>query len=463
LAKAGGLADVVGALPRFTHRVESGVDASVLLPAYDWLKDSIGEVACESSVRVGADQLAFRVRRVREGVLDFEAYLVEHACFAGATVYPGGADLQRAAVLGAGALALCRALADGAGPRVDVLHAHDHHSAIATIGLESFPKPPPLVVTVHNARYHGALDWSEADQLDLPKDLDRARCDHEGRFNRLKAAILSAQVVTTVSPTHARDLVERAESSHGLDYAFRLAGSRFIGILNGIDIETWDPATDPMLEAHFSRDDLQGKAEQKRALCSELGFQPAKPLLAFVGRLVPEKGVDALLHGAHELITRDPDVQVAVLGTGEPRYEDALRWMAGERPSHLCVVTRHDEAMAHRMYAGADALLMPSWHEPCGLSQMYAMRYGTIPVVFPTGGLRDSVVPFDATTRRGTGAWMERADGPALADAASQVLAWRREPATWDALMSNAMSVDLSWTTSARRYVDAYRRALEAR
>ena len=317
----------------------------------------------------------------------------------------------------------------------------------------------PTVLTVHNARYGGSHDWASLEGL-VPVDLARGDADHAGRFNVLKAGLLAADRVTTVSPTFARELQESPAASHGLDYAFRMLGPRLSGILNGIDTDGWDPATDPMLEHRFHARDLAGKAAGKAALCREMGLRPDGPLLAFVGRLVPEKGVDALLEGLLALAAKEPSAQAVVLGSGEARYEDALRG-ADARLAGIRAAIRLDETLAHRLYAAADVQLVPSWYEPCGLTQMYAMRYGTVPVVNPVGGLRDSVVPWETGgAATGTGAWMDTPDAPGLVGAVVRALGWWRDGATWRRLQANGMGRDLSWGPPAARYADLYRQVL---
>ena len=454
LAKAGGLADVVGALPAAAARVPGGVEGAILLPAYDALLSLRGEPVLEGAVRAGGTTLRYRVSLAHSHAAGVPCFLVEQATFAGPAPY-GGDELEREAVLSAAALDL--------GARFDVVHVHDHHAALACIGLAGHPPPRPIVVTVHNARYHGALSWQQAESLDLPATIHRGRCDHGGAFNRLKASILHAGVVSTVSPTHAADLVSEPESSAGLDYAFRSLGDRLVGILNGIDERTWDPATDPLLQERYSRAELGGKLRQKRATCAELGLDPDAPLLVFIGRLVSEKGVDALVDGLPRILQRHPSACAALLGTGEPRYESSLLSLQALHAPRVAVAMAHDEGFAHRLYAAADVLLMPSWHEPCGLTQMYAMRYGAIPVVNPTGGLKDSVRDFDPATGAGTGAWMARADGEALAAAALRVLGWMGDGALWARLRDNVMATDHSWGASAARHVATYRRVSEER
>ena len=394
--------------------------------------------------------------------MDYPLIVVEADVFREGGVY-GSAPLERQAILGAAArdLVLASRCGEVALPRVDVLHAHDHHAAFAALWLRHVPGPRAgIVTTVHNARYHGDHPWESVRGL-VSDGAQRGDAEHDGRFNSLKAAILSADLVSTVSPTHARELSSQPASSLGLDYAFRMKGDRLIGILNGIDTEMWDPATDPHLPASYSADDLAGKALCKETLCREHGLDPARPLLAFVGRLVSEKGLDAMLDAIPLLAQREPDAQVLILGTGERRFEDWLRHLEHDHPGRVKAALRHDEALAHCVYAGADILLMPSWHEPCGLSQMYALRYGTLPLVNPVGGLHDSIIPFDESSGTGNGAWMERCDAPSLVAAAARMLGWMRTPATWRKIQDNGMRADLSWGASAMRHAESYRLVLQ--
>jgi starch synthase len=415
------------------------------------------------SIAVSGRDLPWTLWRAASAFADFPLYLLEHEVFRDGTIY-GGHGLERQALLGDAARSLALTSRSGSSPfpRIDVVHAHDHHAAFAALWLRS---DVPVIATIHNARYHGDHSWDAVAGL-LPPGTLRGDCDHAGRFNSLKAAILAARLVTTVSPTHARELASRPESSNGLDYAFRAIGARLIGILNGVDTDAWNPAADPALVAPFSASDLSGKARNKEAVCREHGLDPSRALLAFVGRLVPEKGVEVLLDVLAFMAQRAgagrDEAQFLVLGTGEGHFEDWLRRLAREHPRHVAAAVRHDEALAHLVYAGADMLLMPSWHEPCGLSQMYALRYGTVPIVNPVGGLRDSITPFDGTTGRGNGFWMERCDGAALGQAIARAMAAWRQDATWRMIQANGMGTELSWAASAARYAESSRQVAEA-
>ena len=258
--------------------------------------------------------------------------------------------------------------------------------------------------------------------------------------------------MTTVSPSYARELVASPEPSHGLDYAFQDAGERLSGIVNGIDAEVWDPMTDPHVPSPFSADDLVGKAETKRAVCQQLGLDPARPLMAFVGRLTPEKGAEILAPGLAQILHQS-DAAVAVLGSGYAEHEAALAAVADNVGDRMSLTLAFDEALAHRLYAAADFFVMPSKQEPCGLGQLYAMCYGAIPVVHAVGGLRDTVEGWDGT--RGTGVRFDAFTADAFARAALAALAL--PPGEAEAMRQNGMRRDSSWASSAREYERLYR------
>ncbi len=466
-AKAGGLADVVGALPRWLPRADGASRASVLIPRYGHLAEIPATRIARDAVRVDPRELAHQTLRAAPDVAPFPLLFADHAVFHEGGIHAPSGQLERQAVLSHAAARLIAAANEGrAGdlPPVDVVHLHDHHVSFASVWIAhgTFGPRAPTVFTAHAARYSGPLDWAAVEALDLPPDLDRGSCDHDARYNSAKAALLHATRATTVSPTHADELRTEPHASHGLDYAFRMMGDRFRGILNGIDTDAWDPASDPVLEAPYDADDPSGKAATRAVMCREHDLDPARPLMVFVGRLVPEKGVDQILDALPRLAISEPDAQTIVLGSGEPRYHEALAGLERTLAGRVRVALRHDEALAHRLYAAADILLMPSWYEPCGLSQMYALRYGAIPLVYPTGGLRDSVVAFDPARGTGTGVLMDAHDGPALERAARTALGiWRDETAR-RAIMRNGMTTDVSWRRSASEYARLYAEALRA-
>ena len=474
-AKAGGLADVVGALPQALGRLprSSGVPTAVVLPFYGGLDGRLAQKAgALARVHTGMVWLdgwfpfeVWRSDAISDAVPLF--LVAEPVHFGDDGVYfraNDGAWPERGELryLAFQLMVLDWLRSDhtplGSRPR-DGLHLHDHHTGLVPVLLRHDSANAaiadlPTVLTVHSADHHGEIGWPVWDSLGVAV-ADRAALDHLGVVNSLKAGVGHADAVTTVSPTYAHELVDSAGPSHGLDYAFRLAQDRLTGIVNGIDTEVWDPATDPHLPAPFSADDLRGKAETKRAVCAELGLDPARPLAVFVGRLTPEKGAEVLAPGLAQILDQT-DAAVAVLGSGYAEHESALAAVASRAPDgRMSLTLAFDEALAHRLYGAADLFLMPSWQEPCGLGQLYAMRYGAPPVVHGVGGLCDTVVPWDGAD--GTGFRFESFAPDAFADATRAALAVVADGDARVQIQQHGMRRDSSWEASARAYQALYR------
>lgn len=471
-AKVGGLADVVGALPGAL--AQSGVPSAVVMPFYGGPGGRMAErTGALASVHTGVvyfegEWFPFEVFR-SDALGEVPLYLVaEPEHFGDDGVYFRASDGAwfargevRYLVFQLMVLDWLRSentpLQSRAGDGADRLHLHDHHTGLLPTLLRSDPaneaiRDLPTVFTVHSADHHGEIPWARWHAVGVAVP-DRDALDHLGRVNSLKAGVERADRVTTVSPTYARELAAGPEPSHGLDYAFRGAGDRLSGIVNGIDRALWDPAADPHLLAPFSADDLAGKAATKRAVCAELGLDPERPLLVFVGRLTPEKGAAVLADGLPRILDTT-DAAIAVLGSGYAEHEDALRGVAeGAPPDRFSLTLAFDEALAHRLYGAGDFFLMPSKQEPCGLGQLYAMRYGAIPVVHAVGGLRDTVAPWDGAA--GTGLRFDAFDGEAFAEATRRALAL--DQAATARLRQNGMRADHSWGASAEAYAALYR------
>jgi starch synthase len=347
----------------------------------------------------------------------------------------------------------------------DILHCHDWHTALLPVYLHSGLRATPQfartrsIFTIHNLNYQGVAG-AEAFALTglhsrywAPDGIE-----HFGTLNPMKGGILFADLVTTVSPNYARE-IQTPEHGAGLDGVLRTIGVR--GILNGIDEEEWDPATDPLLPSNYDADTVQEKAKNKRALAKEAGFRfSAKaPLVCAVSRLVDQKGFQLLIPVLDRLLAAG--AQVAILGSGEPALEEALENIAERHPTHCRVWIGFDNALAHRLYAAADILVMPSIYEPCGLNQMYALRYGTIPVVRLTGGLADTVIPFDGTNLdAANGFGFEAADSTDLYLALWVALLNFKDRTVWKSLQANGMSADFSWERSAQAYDRLYEMAV---
>src|SRR5688572_6903820 len=464
-AKTGGLADVVDALSRALG--ELGHEVDVYLPRYRGIELLPGSERIELEVPMGtgivhvalhsAQAQGYRLRLVDHGYsFDRPDYYV---------VEPGvGPDFPdngwRFTLLGRAALEAMRVENRVA----DVLHGHDWHAAPAILGLvhgyrslEAFSKVA-TVLTCHNLAYHGWVPRSEAAlQLDLPDSVGGPDA-----VDLLREGLIAADLATTVSPTFARESLE-GSVGEGVADVLRAgaAEGRYLGIINGLDNDLWDPATDTDLPAPFSATALAGKQTCRSELCTELELDPGGPILAMVSRLDPQKGFDLLADAMPELI--DMDARVCILGTGDKRLVDHLRWLAGEHPQRLAVVDRFDRSLARRMYAGADSFLMPSRFEPCGQSQMIAMRYGTPPIVRVTGGLVDTVIDADYQPTTGTGFGFGPADPTALVWAARRATAAFADRKRWREIQRRGMAADFSWQGPANDYVAAYRRVMALR
>jgi starch synthase len=349
----------------------------------------------------------------------------------------------------------------------DILHCHDWHTALLPLYLHSGLRggSPQFantrsIYTIHNLHYQGASDAKTFDVLGLhSRYWAPDALEHFGTLNPMKGAILFADEVTTVSPHYGREIMT-AEHGAGLDGVLRAVRSKFTGILNGIDVEEWNPATDPLLPARYSESSLGEKRRNKQALAQELRlpFSDERPIIGAVSRLVGQKGFQLLLPVLERLLGEG--AQVVLLGSGETELENAFSLMSMRYPEHCRAWIGFDNALAHRIYAGADMLLMPSIYEPCGLNQMYALRYGTIPVVRMTGGLVDTVTPFDGrNVGEATGFGFFDATPEALYGATAAAIRGYREPSVWKRLQANGMAHDFSWDRSAKTYDALYRRA----
>lgn len=477
LAKVGGLGDVLGALPGAL--AAEGLRPAVVMPLYGGEGGTVAaragaleEVFAGEMPALGR-RLAYRVLRGRLGaavlyLLDEPVHFGrEGVYFDAETNTPFENDETRFLAFQMLALDwLARGEAAGA-PRPDVLHAHDHHTGLVPVLTRHHAEfaalaHVPVVFTVHSADHQGVYRHAVWERLGLWLP-DPATVLVEEELNMMKAALYHADAVTTVSPSYAEQLRTDDAVAHGLAEDFRAAAPRTLGILNGVDPSVWNPATDPHLAAPFSADDLAGKAVCKRALCETLGLDPARPLLAFVGRLMPEKGVEILFEAAEHLVRRT-EASLALLGTGYPEHEARLRGLAAllradGYAGRLAARIAFDEALAHRFYAGADVFLMPSRHEPCGLGQLYAMAYGTPPVVHATGGLRDTVRPWDGT--HGTGFAFDTFTAEAFARAAKQALEVFADAEAWRRIQRAGMTADWSWAPAARAYAALYRDVCE--
>jgi starch synthase len=405
-----------------------------------------------------------RVRLGRLPGTDVPVYFLEHHRYFDrphlygppAHAYPD--NLERFAFLSRGALELVKAI----GWIPDVIHAHDWQTALVPVYVDTVEWAQPLhgsatVYTIHNLAHQGVWDRGALAVTGLGFEHYNAReFEHFGTTNLTKAALYHGTKLTTVSPRYAREIQTSAYGC-GLDGVLAERSLDLVGILNGIDTTEWDPATDPRLAAPFDVDDLAGKARCKAALQREAGLpvRPEVPVLAVVARLVRQKGLDVLAHALDRVLGWD--VQMIVSGTGEPEAEAFFSLRARARRDRLCAWIPFDDARAHRIHAGADFLVMPSRFEPCGLTQLYAMRYGTLPIVRATGGLADTVASYDEASGDGSGFLFHDLRPDSLADTIGwAVSTWYERPAHVERMRRRAMARDSSWDRSAREYVELY-------
>ncbi|HIG74105.1 MAG TPA: glycogen synthase [Bacteroidetes bacterium] len=477
LAKVGGLADVVGALPDALAAI--GVQSSVLMPLYGGPAGEVAqragplEESASGHVTYGGQTLGYTVFRATdaEGADVYLLHQPEHFGSGGAYFDVGNvpfanADDRFPAFQLCALDWLATALA-GTDRQPDVLHLHDHHTGLipalaAHDGRFAALRDTPTVFTIHSADHQGWAPWHVWEKTGASVPDAHTFQQNGDTLNAMRAALRFADRITTVSPTYAQELQASDEMAHGLADAFRQRAESFSGIVNGVDGADWDPSTDRHLPATYSADDLAGKAETKRAVCAELGLDPSRPLVTFVGRLTREKGAE-ILKGLVWRLLDETDAAFALLGSGAPEHEDGLRHLdhhaaSTGRRDRLSVTLAFDNALAHRIYAAGDLFLMPSRSEPCGLGQLYAMAYGTPPVVHAVGGLRDTVIPWDG--RGGTGFAFDAFTEDAAAHATRAALAVAADEASYRTLQQNAMAADHSWAASAERYAALYREAV---
>ncbi len=364
----------------------------------------------------------------------------------------------RFAAMCSGALSVAERAWDGALPHV--VHAHDWHAALAVVYARRTRGPAwarvPTVLTIHNLAFQGVLPPAELDYLAIPRDAwTDGWIRHEGAVNLMKGGIELADRVTTVSETYARE-IQRWPHGYGLDAHLRWYSGKLLGIVNGVDTESFDPSTDGAIARRYgSADAIEGKSACKQALCAELGLVGDGPLIGVVSRLQWLKGIDLLLAVLPALVERG--ARVAFVGTGEPDLEAALRAAAARWPGRVATRIAFDPMLARRIFAGADFLAVPSRDEPCGLTQLYAMRYGAIPIVTPVGGLRDTVEAVDVAHSSGTGVVAAAPDPASLLLACEEALGLWRDRIGFESLIARAMARDSSWGQSARRYLSLYR------
>jgi starch synthase len=465
-AKTGGLADVASALSR--QLTARGHDVRLFVPLYAQMKrDRLDATRVESlrglRIVTGRHEYQVDVWRTRLPGSATPVFLVEsEALYARPTLYTNDPDEHRRfLVLTRAALECCRRM----NFHPHIVHSHDWHAGFAPLWLRSTYRSDPVfagtksVLTIHNIGYQGGFSASDVADLDLGPDVYLLHQDDlkAGSINALKQGILHADAVTTVSPTYAREITT-PRYGMGMEAALAARGNAVHGILNGVDYEEWDPRRDKYLPIHFDPQTLAKKAELKRNFLLRQNLKPAQgrvPLFGVVSRLTPQKGFDLALETLPALLQKH-DVRLAVLGSGDAKYETFFRGLADRHRGRAMFFGGYDESLAHWIEGASDVFLMPSQYEPCGLNQMYSLRYGTIPIVRRTGGLADSVVHFDPASGEGTGIVFNDFDSSAMNWALDTALQWHAKPELWDRMVQNAMRQDFSWETQANEYLKLF-------
>ena len=466
-AKAGGLADVSGALVKYLHA--AGHDIRLFLPGYSAIKRAgleryPVEFLQNVPVRIGAHDFKFSVETVRlPGSQAFVYFIDCPAMFARATLYTQDADeYRRFLLLTHAAFLSCQRM--GFAPQI--LHCNDWHTAMGPLWLRSIYRWDKLfastrsVMAIHNIGYQGVVSASAGGEVLAGAGVELLHQEElrSGRINMLRHGLLYADLLITVSPSYARE-IQSAEYGLGLEDTLRARSSDLLGILNGVDYDEWDPRVDAHLPRHYGASQLGVKASLKEEFLTRVGLQSAerRPLIGMIGRLATQKGLDLLFTALPPLLAAR-DFNLVVLGTGELQYEAFFTQLQKQHPGRVFFRQGYSDELAHWIEAASDMFLMPSRYEPCGLNQLYSLRYGTVPIVRRTGGLADSVQHFDATAGTGTGIVFNDYNTTAVSWAIGHALDLYQQKGAWRRLVQNGMAQDFSWNRQVQRYVEAFER-----
>jgi len=458
-AKVGGLADVSGALTKALHA--EGHESLLILPLYDQIDRSLLTEKCVDDLEVQWRGKLPRVSVWESDVQCAPTYLIDAPhYFSREKLYGDQDDFERFAFYSRAAIALLKRLEKAP----DILHCNDWPCGFAAVEMrarrrhEDFFSKTRICFSIHNMAYQGIFDPADLWWLDFSSYRDDFMLQNSA--SALKAGIIAADALSTVSPRYARE-IQTPEQGYGLDWLMRVRSGRLAGITNGVDYDAWNPQTDPNLAANFSAGDLSGKRECKIDLLRRFALpeEPERPIIAIISRLVSQKGYDLIRQGARGIL--DTGAVFIALGAGAREYEDFLQSWHDQAPNRVGIYKGFaGEPLAHQIEAGADLFLMPSLYEPCGLNQMYSMRYGTVPVVRATGGLDDTVQNFDAKTCAGTGFKFGPYSAAAMLEKIREALYFYNQSEVWATIQKNGMTVDNSWSAAARKYLKFYDQVL---
>ncbi len=458
--KSGGLGDVVGSLPKALRKL--GADVRVVIPKFRKIKN-------ENYIDVeylGCFDVKLGWRTQKAGVLfkngEVPTYFIENDFYFGRDeLYGYDDDNERFAFFSKAVLDML--------PFVDfvpdIIHCNDWQTGPVPMLLRetykkiTYLKDIKTIYTIHNLQYQGNFDPSSMEMLDLPWYLyDNGTVEFYGRMSYMKAGLVYADIISTVSETYA-DEIQTEEYGYGFDGIIRAGKDRLRGIINGIDYETNNPETDKRIDVNYSADNAEAKKENKRLLQERLGLEQRDvPMICMISRLADQKGLDILANAMERLMQND--IQFVILGTGEKRYEDMFRYYENRWKGRFCSCIMFDDTLAQKIYASGDMFLMPSRFEPCGLGQMFSLRYGTVPVVRKTGGLADSVEQFNRETGTGNGFLFETYDAEGILWAVGEALKIYTDTDKWNTLVKNCMNTKLSWSDSAEKYMELYKEML---
>ena len=459
-AKTGGLADVSGSLTKALH--QESVDSLLVMPLYDQVDRDLLTGTYVEDLKV-----SWRGRKPRVPVRMSEAlgaptYFIEAPhYFAGQSIYGAANDFERFAFFCRAAIALLQRIGDVP----DIVHLNDWPCGFASVEVrarrrhEEFFKDTRILFSIHNLAYQGAFDPDTLWWLDFAAYRDAFMLN--GAASALKAGIVAADALSTVSPTYARE-IQTPEQGYGLEWLMRARSDRLAGIANGVDYEIWNPEIDPHIAKNFSVDDLSGKRACKLDLLRrfDLPAEPDRPIIAIISRLVAQKGYDLIRQAAGGIL--DTGAFFIALGAGAREYEDFLQSWHDAAPQRVGVYKGYaGEPLAHQIEAGADMFLMPSLYEPCGLNQMYSMRYGTVPIVRATGGLDDTVRNFDTNDGSGNGFKFGPYSAAAMLEKIREGLYFYNQPEAWAKIQRNGMVADNSWSAAAKKYIQLYESMLK--
>ncbi|WP_138429240.1 glycogen synthase [Fodinibius saliphilus] len=466
VAKVGGLADVVGALPKYL--LKQDVSAAVVMPKYGnkWIRNHAFETVFEDTTPLGDWKFEFRIQRQKGDILGFPLFVVDipkrfdrPGIYADPHTGSGYADdFERFASFQIAILDWINQMQH----KPDLLHCHDHHTGLIPFMLtQSYRyrdiKHLPTVLTVHNGEYHGIFDRKNVYQLPEFDMQHIGLADWDGKLNCLAAGLKTCWQITTVSESYMDEL---AHNSNGLEWLFRNEKQKSRGIINGIDTTVWDPQTDPMIAHHFSKEDVtSGKQKNKEVLCEQFSLDPNRPTISYIGRLAYEKGADLLPDLFREYLEDSQSVNFIVLGTGSRELHREFSNMNERFVGYFDATLDFNEPLAHQIYAGSDFMIMPSRVEPCGLNQMYSMRYGTIPIVRNIGGLKDTVI--DIGEPNGYGLTFYDFLHDAASEALQRALDFYQDQKEIKNTRRRIMSLDFSWKASAKEYIKMYNKLTE--